>query len=333
MDHLRILVPGGAGYVGSHVVAALLEQGHEPVVYDNLSSGHEWAVRDAELVVGDVTDRERLMATLRRSKYDGVIHLAAVSLVGESMKDPSRYFYNNVVGGLSLFDSLVATGVPWVVFSSTAAVYGTPESVPITESHPTRPASPYGESKLMLEQILKWYEVAHGLRSVAFRYFNAAGAHGNGQLGEAHDPETHLVPIIIQAALGQRNHLEIFGTDYPTADGTAVRDYVHVCDLADAHLAAMEYLHAGGASDCYNLGSEAGYSVLQVIDAVERITGQAVPVHLGSRRAGDPPVLVADAEKVRQRLGWRPKHDLSAIVRSALAWHRNYKPGLTAGTR
>lgn len=318
---MRILVTGGAGYVGSHVVQALLEAGHEPVVYDNLSTGHAAAVPEAELVIGDVADRERLAETLQRRPFDGCVHLAAASLVGESMRDPSRYFHNNVGGGLTLFDALVASGVPWAVLSSTAAVYGEPEEVPIPEERPRRPTNPYGESKLMLERILGWYEQAYGLRYIALRYFNAAGAHSSGRIGEDHNPETHLIPIVLQVAGGLREQMAVFGADYPTGDGTAIRDYIHVSDLANAHLAAMYRLYGGGASGAYNLGSQQGYSVLEVIETARRVTGRAIPVSVEGRRAGDPAVLVASSAAARRELGWAPECGLEAIVESAWRWH------------
>lgn len=318
---MRVLVTGGAGYIGSHVVRALLEAGHHPVVYDNLSTGHEAAVPDAELVVGDVADRDSLLSLLKRTPFDGCVHLAAKSLVGESMSDPARYFHNNVGGGLVLFDSLAAADVPWVVISSTAAVYGEPEMVPMTEDHPTQPTSPYGESKLMLERILRWYEQAYGLRHTALRYFNAAGAHVDGDIGEDHTPETHLLPLVLQAALGQRDAIAVFGTDYPTPDGTAVRDYIHVCDLADAHLRAMVRLHGGGASRAFNLGNQCGYSVLEVIETARRVTGRTILVSLQGRRSGDPAVLVASTQQARAELGWTPQYGLVEIVSSAWGWH------------
>lgn len=324
---MRVLVTGGAGYVGSHVVRALLEAGHEPVVYDNLSTGHVEAVRDAELVIGDVRDRERLASILEKRVFDGCVHLAALSLVGESMHDPARYFNNNVSGGLVLLDALVTAGVPWIVFSSTAAVYGEPKEVPITEEHPKRPTNPYGESKLMFERILHWYERAYGLRYVSLRYFNAAGASPRGDIGEDHAIETHLIPLILQTALGMRERIAIYGTDYPTPDGTAVRDYVHVCDLAKAHLAAISRLGTGGGSGSYNLGSQRGYSVLQVIDVARRVTGREIPVSLEARRNGDPAVLVASFSLAERELGWKPEMDLQAIIETAWQWHANHPFG------
>lgn len=324
---MRILVTGGAGYIGSHVVEALVEAGHIPIAYDNLSTGHAEAVRQAELVVGDVADHERLVTVLRRNRCDGCIHLAASSQVGESITNPSQYFRNNVAGGLALLDALMKAEVPWVVLSSTAAVYGEPEEVPILETHPQRPTNPYGESKRMLERILHWYEQAHGLRHVFLRYFNAAGAHPNGLIGEDHTPETHLLPITLQVALGQRERVVVFGTDYPTLDGTAVRDYVHVCDLATAHLAAMSHLYNGGASGAFNLGNGRGYSVLELIEAVRRVTERDIPVVLSARRAGDPATLVASSVYARQVLKWEPQFVLDGIVESAWRWHAGHPWG------
>lgn len=324
---MRILVTGGAGYVGSHVVQALLEAGHEPIVFDNLSSGHPEAVLDAELVVGDIADRDKLSEVLRQYTFDGCIHLAASSLVAESVRDPSRYFWNNVVAGLTLFDSLVRADVPWVVLSSTAAVYGEPEVLPIPEEHPKRPTNAYGESKWMLERILKWYEQAYGFRYVILRYFNAAGAHPSGRIGEDHRPETHVIPLILQVALGKQEAIAVFGKDYHTPDGTAVRDYVHVCDLASAHVAAVERLCTGGLSASYNLGTQRGYSVLEVIELARQVTGRQIPVVFKPRRAGDPAVLVASSELAQRELGWTPKFDLQAILETAWHWHANHPNG------
>lgn len=324
---MRILVTGGAGYVGSHVVQRLLEDGHEPVVYDNLSTGHAEAVRNAELLVGDVADRERLTDILRQRPFEGCVHLAAVSVVGESVHNPSRYFQNNVVGGLALFDSLVEARMPWVVLSSTAAIYGEPESLPIAEGHPEKPTNPYGESKRMLERILGWYEQAYGLRYTTLRYFNAAGAHPGGQIGEDHSPETHLIPSVLRSAIGDVGEVAVFGTDYPTTDGTAVRDYVHVCDLAAAHVAAMERLRSGGGSATYNLGSQQGFSVLEVIRAARRVTGRDIPVRLAARRAGDSAVLVASSDAARGELGWVTKLTLNDMVETAWRWHSAHREG------
>ncbi len=318
---MRVLVTGGAGYIGSHVVRALLEAGHVPIVYDNLSTGHAEAVKECELVEGDVRDRERLSATLRQYRFDGAVHLAALSLVGVSMREPSQYFDNNVAGGLVLSDALIAADVPWLVLSSTAAVYGDPEVTPIPEKHRMLPTNPYGESKLALERVLGWYEKAYGFRSIALRYFNAAGAHPKGDIGEDHNPETHLIPIVLQAALRKREFIEVYGTDYPTPDGTAIRDYVHVVDLAAAHLAAVKRLAGGASGGAYNLGSQQGYSVLEVIETARRVTGRPVEVRYGARRPGDPPVLVAAATRAQAELGWKPERTLDGIVESAWRWH------------
>lgn len=324
---MRILVTGGAGYVGSHVVRALLDAGHEPVVYDNLVTGHVKAIPAVELIVGDVADGELLSKTLGHYQFDGCVHLAALSLVGQSVNDPSRYFANNVLGGLTLFDALVQGEVPWVVLSSTAAVYGEPDVTPVGENHPKRPTSPYGESKLMLERILAWYERAYGFRHIALRYFNAAGAHPDGLIGEDHTPETHLIPLILQTAMGTRERVTVFGTDYPTPDGSAIRDYIHVCDLADAHLAAMERLRSGCRSASYNLGNERGYSVQEVIRTARQVTGCEIPVSVQGRRQGDPAILVASSALAQRELNWSPQMDLQAIVETAWRWHVQHPAG------
>ncbi|BAD41696.1 UDP-glucose 4-epimerase [Symbiobacterium thermophilum IAM 14863] len=318
---------GGAGYVGSHVVRALLEAGHEPVVYDNLSTGHMEAVCDSEVIIGDVGDRDKLRTVLQARRFDGVVHLAAASLVAESMREPSVYFRNNVSASIVLFDELIRADVPWVVLSSTAAVYGEPEVVPIPEEHPTRPTNPYGESKLMLERILKWYDVAYGFKHISLRYFNAAGAHPSGQIGEDHMPETHLIPIVLQVALGLRDFVTVFGIDYPTPDGSAVRDYVHVCDLADAHVRAITRLCATGTSSVYNLGSARGYSVREIVDVAQQVVGMPIKSVVADRRAGDPPILVADNRKALSELQWMPQFDLEAIVETAWRWHRDHPQG------
>lgn len=324
---MRILVTGGAGYVGSHVVQSLLESGHEPTVLDNLSTGHEEAVTNVEIVTGDIRDRELLRKTLGQNRFDGAVHLAAFSLVGESMRDPIRYFRNNVSHSLELFEGLIEGGVPWVVLSSSAAVYGNPLQTPLREDHPLAPTNPYGESKLILERILSWYATAYGFRSASLRYFNAAGAHPHVNIGEDHSPETHLIPILMQAALGVRDGVDVFGTDYETKDGTAIRDYVHVCDLARAHVRVMERLHSGDSGGVYNLGSRKGYSVLEIIDAVLRITGKSFVTRMSGRRPGDPPILIADASKAHSMLEWTPEFDLDGIVETAWRWHRNNPSG------
>ena len=319
-----ILVTGGAGYIGSHASKALARAGYLPVVFDNLSRGHREAVRWGPFVEGDLADRLCLRAALAEHRVVAVMHFAAYAEVGQSVADPALYYRNNLIGTLSLLDAMREAGVGEIVFSSTCAIYGTPDAVPIGESAPHRPVNPYGETKLATERALRWYGGAYGIRSASLRYFNAAGADLEGELGEAHEPETHLIPLVLQAALGQRPHIEVFGTDYPTPDGTAIRDYVHVEDLAMAHLRALEHLRAEGASIAVNLGTGCGHSVREVIAAVERVSGCRVPVRDAARRLGDPPALVADPALATELLGWRPKYsDLETIIRTALAWHTN----------
>ena len=318
---MRVLVTGGAGYVGSVVVEELLAAGHEVVAYDNLDKGHRDAVvAPARLIEGDVLDAARLTETLRRERTDAVVHMAADSLVGESMTDPARYYRTNVSGGLVLLDCLRAAGVNALVFSSSAAVYGAPESQPIQEDAPLAPTNPYGETKLAFERALRWYDEAFGVRGVSLRYFNAAGA--SERNGERHEPETHLIPHVLDAAAGTRDSVMVFGEDYPTPDGTCVRDYVHVIDLAAAHVLALGALVTGQAMTVYNLGcGGAGASVREVIDAARRVTGREVTVRVGPRRAGDPPVLVAASDRIRRELGWKPKYPrLDDIVESAWRW-------------
>jgi UDP-glucose-4-epimerase GalE len=316
-----VLVTGGAGYVGSHACKALAHAGYLPVAYDNLSRGHREAVRWGPLVEGDTADRARLRAAIAQYRIEAVLHFAAFAYVGESVADPALYYRNNLAGSLALFEAMRESGVGRIVFSSTCATYGIPETVPIPESARQLPVNPYGETKLAVERALHWYE-AHGLRSVALRYFNAAGADSDGEIGERHEPETHLIPLVLQAALGERPFVEVYGTDYPTPDGTAIRDYVHVEDLAAAHVAALGHLAAGGESLMLNLGTGSGHSVREVIAAVERISGRTVPYRAAPRRPGDPPVLVADARLAAMRLGWRARaSDLDTLIRTALAWH------------
>lgn len=322
MQH-AVLVTGGAGFIGSHTCKKLAETGYTPVTLDNLIYGHRSAVKWGPLVKGDLADTALLLDVLCDYRIEAVVHFAAYAYVGESMREPGKYFRNNVVNTLNLLDALVASGVRHIVFSSTCATYGIPTQVPITEQHSQHPVNPYGESKLFVERALNWYEAAHDLRSVALRYFNAAGAEPDGSLGEDHDPETHLIPLVIQAALGLRDWIEIYGTDYETPDGTAIRDYIHVTDLADAHVRALDYLLDGGSSTALNLGTGQGYSVREIIAAVEQIGSVPVPVREGPRRQGDPPVLVADPAKARHVLGWRPVFsDLTTMIETALQWHR-----------
>ena len=319
----KVLVAGGAGYIGSHVCKALAAAGCVPVAYDNLVRGHAWAVKWGPLIKGDIADTALLKQVLRKHDIQVVIHLAAYAYVGESMQDPGKYFRNNVAGTIGLLDAMVATGTRGLVLSSTCATYGLPEVLPIAEGHPQRPVNPYGESKLSVERALKWYEDAYGLRSVALRFFNAAGADLDGEIGEDHEPETHLVPLAIQAALGIRKELNVFGTDYPTPDGTAIRDYIHVADLAAAHVASLHYLATENRSVALNLGTGHGHSVREVIRQVERVSGRRVPARNAPQRPGDPPVLVATSERAAQLLAWRAQHsDLATIVQSAWRWHR-----------
>jgi UDP-glucose 4-epimerase len=323
----RYLVTGGAGFVGSHLVAALLDRGDDIVVLDRLSTGHRQAVLPgARLVVGDVQDRRLLDTLLSAGKWDAVFHFASLSLVGDSMRAPLRYFDENVGAGLALIEACVRHAVPKLVLSSTAALFGSNHSSSIDETAPFHPESPYGESKAQLERALYWADRVHGLRSACLRYFNAAGADPEGRLGEDHTPETHLIPITIDAALGRRPELEVFGTDYATPDGTCIRDYVHVTDLADAHLRVLPRLDT--ASACYNLGTGHGYSVLEVIASVERVSGRKVPVRFAARRPGDPPVLVAASAKIRAEAGWSPRYSsLDDMVATALKWRASRPSG------
>ncbi|WP_274649428.1 UDP-glucose 4-epimerase GalE [Paenibacillus humicola] len=320
---MAVLVTGGAGYIGSHAVAALLERGEDVVVADNLQQGHKDAVLGGKLYVGDLRDGDFLDQVFGGNAIDAVIHFAANSLVGESMKDPGKYYHNNVYGTLCLLEKMNKYGVNKIVFSSTAATYGEPESVPIDELDRTLPTNAYGETKLAMEKMMKWFDVAHGIKFVSLRYFNAAGAHESGKIGEDHSPETHLVPLVLQTALGQRPHISVFGDDYPTEDGTCIRDYIHVSDLADAHVLAVERLRKGGGSAVYNLGNGQGFSVKQVIGIARAVTGKDIPAVVESRRAGDPAVLVASSKRARDELGWNPtRNKLEDIIGSAWAWHK-----------
>ena len=320
-----VMVTGGAGYIGSHTCKALAAAGWTPVAFDNLSCGHRWAVRWGPLVHGNLADTALIQQTLRRHQVQAVLHFAANAYVGESMRDPGKYFHNNTAGTFSLLEAMVAAGVPHLVLSSTCATYGQPEQLPLGEDHPQVPLNPYGESKLFIERSLKWYEQAHGLRSMVLRYFNAAGADADGEIGEDHEPETHLIPLVIQAALGAGPPVQVFGTDYPTRDGTAVRDYVHVTDLAEAHVAALVHLVAGRPGAALNLGTGQGHTVSEVIRAVEAAAGRRVPVQLAARRSGDPAALVAASGRAAELLGWQPRHsDLDTIIRTAWAWHRRH---------
>lgn len=320
---MAVLVTGGAGYIGSHAVAALQERGEEIIIVDNLQQGHKDAVLGGKLYVGDLRDSEFLDTVFGENQIDAVIHFAANSLVGESMKDPGKYYHNNVYGTLCLLESMNKHGVKYIVFSSTAATYGEPESVPIRETDRTLPTNTYGETKLAMEKMMKWFDTAYGIKYVSLRYFNAAGAHASGRIGEDHSPETHLIPLVLQTALGQRPHISVFGDDYPTEDGTCIRDYIHVSDLADAHVLAVDRLRKGGDSAVYNLGNGTGFSVKQVIDIARAVTGRDIPAVIEARRAGDPATLVASSERARTELGWNPtRNKLEDIIGSAWAWHQ-----------
>ena len=325
---MAILVTGGAGYIGSRTVAALLEQGREVVVIDNLQTGHREALLGGKLYEGDLRDKPLLAKLFAENEIEAVIHFAANSLVGESMKDPVKYFDNNVYGTLCLLDAMDQANVRKIVFSSTAATYGEPEKVPIEERDPTRPTNVYGETKLTMERMMAWFDQVLGIKYVSLRYFNAAGAHESGKIGEDHRPESHLIPLIIQAALGQRPSIQVFGDDYNTGDGTCIRDYIHVSDLADAHLRAVDHLLSGGESDVFNLGNGQGFSVKEVIETVKQVTGRDFPVVISPRRAGDPAVLIASSDKARRVLGWNPtRNKLSSIIESAWQWHNSHPNG------
>lgn len=321
-----VLVTGGAGYIGSHACKALSQAGYTPVVFDNLMYGHEWAVRWGPFEKGDVADKERLKEVFVKYSPIGVMHFAAYAYVGESMQDPGKYYRNNVVGTLSLLEVMRDHDIDKIIFSSTCATYGVPNKVPIREEAEQRPINPYGASKLMVERMLADFDIAHGIRSIVLRYFNAAGADPGGEIGESHDPETHLIPLVLDVAQKQGEHVTIFGNDYDTKDGTCVRDYIHVTDLADAHVLALESLRAGKGSDAFNIGNGAGYSVNEVIETARKVTGTKVPFVVGERRLGDPACLIADSEKIKKTLGWEPKlGSLEEIIGTAWEWHKKKK--------
>ena len=318
-----ILVTGGAGYVGSHACKALAQAGYTPVAYDSLVCGNRWAVRWGPLETGDIADRERLDQVIDKYSPHAVMHFAAHAYVGESVQDPGKYYRNNVSGTLNLIEAMRDHVIDKLIFSSTCAIFGIPDAVPIVEDHPQRPINPYGHSKLMVEQMLQDFSDAYGLTSISLRYFNAAGADPDLEIGEAHDPETHLLPLLLDAAAGRRAAITIFGDDYATPDGTCIRDYVHVTDLASAHVLALNALEQGAQSTRYNLGNGRGFSVSEVIDEVRATTGRPVRVEIGRRRPGDPACLVGDSSEIRRELGWRPQYSaLSQIVQTAWAWHR-----------
>jgi UDP-glucose-4-epimerase GalE len=321
---VRIFVTGGAGYIGSHVCKALARAGHIPIAFDNLSIGHRWAVKWGDLIEGDLSDGALVRRELERQRIDAVMHFAASAYVGVSYADPRSYYANNLVNGLNLFGAMVDAGVKTLVFSSTCATYGLQQTAILDETHPQNPVNPYGDTKLALERALHWYDRAYGLRSVSLRYFNAAGADPDGEIGEAHDFEPHLIPNVLQVAAGRKAEVEIFGDDYPTPDGTAVRDYVHVTDLAAAHLLALEHLARDGKSLQLNLGTGRGHSVREVVSAAEQATGVKIPVRFCPRRPGDPPTLLASGRAAQERLGWTPSFSsMDTILRTAWSWMRS----------
>lgn len=325
---MAILVTGGAGYIGSHTVAELLDRGEEVVVLDSLVTGHRESLLGGKLYVGDLRDKELLAKLFAENDIEAVIHFAASSLVGESMKDPVKYYDNNVYGTQCLLEGMQKAGVDKIVFSSTAATYGEPEKVPIEETDRTEPSNVYGETKLTMERMMSWFDKVLGIKYVALRYFNAAGAHASGKIGEDHRPESHLIPLVLQTALKQRESIAVFGDDYPTEDGTCIRDYIHVSDLADAHVRAVTYLRSGSGSNFFNLGNGLGFSVKEVIETAKEVTGLDIPVVIQERRAGDPAVLVASSDKARSVLGWNPSRaDLKEIIRSAWNWHSSHPSG------
>ena len=323
-----LLITGGAGYIGSHAAKEALPAGFEPVTFDNLTAGHRWAVKTGAFVKGDLGNRGQLLKAFQRYKPQAVMHFASHIAVGESVANPQKYYRDNLTNAMNLFSVMLEKKVRYFILSSTAATYGDPIQVPIPESHPQVPVNPYGDSKWMLERILGWYDKAYGLRSTFLRYFNAAGADASGEIGEVHEPETHLIPLVLDAAAGRRKEITVFGRDYPTPDGTCVRDYIHVTDLAQAHYLALKRMMEKDKSDFFNLGTGKGYSVKEVIDKAGEVTGLKIPVSYGPRRAGDPPELVASSQKAMEVLQWKPRHSsLENILKTAWAWHRNYFGG------
>lgn len=325
---MKILVCGGAGYIGSHMVAELLENGHEVVILDNFQKGHRDAILGGKVYKGDLRDRSVLDKVFSENKIDAVIDFAADSLVGESVAEPLKYFHNNIGSTINLLKAMRDHEVKYIVFSSTAATYGEPENIPIVEGDRNLPTNPYGESKLAVEKILKWCDNAYGIKYTALRYFNAAGAHVDGKIGEDHNPESHLIPIILQTALGKRDKIFIFGDDYNTEDGSCVRDYIHVTDLANAHLLALKRLMNGGESRIYNLGNGKGFSVKEVIEVARKVTGKEIKAEIAERRAGDPATLIASSKKAMEELQWKPKYNsLETIIETAWKWHVNHPQG------
>ncbi|MBZ5753119.1 MULTISPECIES: UDP-glucose 4-epimerase GalE [Metabacillus] len=325
---MAILVTGGAGYIGSHTVVELLNQGEEVIVIDNLQTGHEKSIKAETFYQGDLRDRSFLHDVFSKHDIEAVIHFAASSLVGESVSKPLDYYENNLIASYSLVSAMIEHGVNKIVFSSTAATYGEPKQIPIQEVDETCPTSPYGETKLAMEKMFRWCDGAYGLKSISLRYFNAAGALPDGEIGEDHEPESHLIPIILQVALGQRESIGIFGEDYPTEDGTCIRDYIHVMDLANAHWLALEHLRENESTDVFNLGNGKGFSVKEVIETARHVTGQSIPEVVSSRRAGDPAVLIASSEKAQTVLGWKPKYNnLETIIETAWNWYQSHPNG------
>jgi len=324
---MTILVTGGAGYIGSHAVFALKNQGYDVIVLDNLVHGHQKIVEDVlkvKLIIGDIQDRQLLKDIFNRHHIEGIMHFCAYTYVGESVSNPAKYYQNNVVGTLTLLEEMVTANIKKFVFSSTCATYGIPQHLPLTEDHPQKPINPYGKTKLMVEEIIKDFDQAYDLKSVIFRYFNAAGAHPNGLLGEKHDPETHLIPLVLLTALGKKESISVFGNDYDTPDGTCIRDYIHVCDLADAHILGLKYLLNGGETQAFNLGNGNGFSVKEVIETAQKITQKNIKIMETPRRVGDPPILIGSSEKAKKILNWNPQYvNLDLIIQHAWNWHLN----------
>jgi len=325
---MRVLVTGGAGYIGSHMVKELLLKGYHPITIDNLKEGHREALVGGDFFCGDLGDIEDVRYVFDKYQVEAVIHFAASCYVGESVSQPLNYYFNNLVNGLNLLKIMVESGVKKLIFSSSCAVYGNPLKIPMKEDHPQAPVNPYGNTKQMFEKILADHERAYGIKYISLRYFNAAGATPGGEIGEDHSPETHLIPLILHAAAGKKESIEIFGSDYDTPDGTCIRDFIHVTDLAQAHILALEYLGYTSKSDCYNLGTGKGYSVKEIIKISQEITGKSIPYQEIGRREGDPPALVADAKKIKEELGWEPKFsDIRIIIQTAWEWHSKHPDG------
>jgi len=324
----KILITGGAGYIGSHTVKELLKNKYQPIIYDNLINGHRQAVLGGTSIKGDLKDKKRLLRVLTKYQPEAVIHFAALIEVGESVKNSEKFFQENVFAGINLLQAMIECDIKKIVFSSSAAVYGEPKRIPIKENYTTLPTNPYGLTKLQFEQILKLYERVYGLKFISLRYFNAAGADPEGDLGEDHSPETHLIPLVLKTALGQKDYIEIFGNSYSTPDGTCIRDFIHVTDLAQAHLLALEYLNKKNKSRIFNLGNEKGNSVLEIINLAKKITRRDIPIKIGPKRPGDPAKLVASSERIKRELGWRPRYsDIETIIQTAWSWHRTHPSG------